>query len=119
MSMKNLITENSLEFEEIREVKKAVASFFKVPVEEIDGKDRTVPLPSIRHVAMSLSYKIAGVSLWDLTFAFNRSNHHSICHAITATRERCQTEPKFREQVEQAEALARLAVKKVRARIKI
>lgn len=80
----------------IAKIKETVAAEFGVPLEAIDSTSRKEPLPLIRHAAMSLAYDLSGLSLPDLTLAFNRENHQTIVHARKATGDRYGSSKKFR-----------------------
>lgn len=95
---------------EIGIVKQVVAQEFGVAVEEIEGPSRREPLPMIRHVAMSLAYKLVNCSLPDVAEAFGRGSHGIVMHAIEATRARCDIAPTFKARVERVTKAATLQV---------
>jgi len=96
--------------EEIDVIKEIVATNYGVMTTDIDGTSRKVPLPMIRHIAMVLSYRLAGASLWDVAEAFKKDNHGGVCHAIDATRARCDTDKKFKNAFMVLEDRCRLAI---------
>ena len=83
---------------DVEKIKLIVADEFGVTVADIDGWNKEVPLPSIRHVAMNFSRELVptcAASLPKTARAFGRSNQMTILHAVRATEARCENNSGF------------------------
>lgn len=84
----------------IKAIKRLVAKYFNIPIQTIDGNNRTVPLPRIRHVAMALARKYSGASFPSVARAFRKKGHRTVTFAIEATDRRCKKDPFFKATVQ-------------------
>lgn len=94
-------------------IKRMVAEEFGVDPLTIDGREKTEPLPMIRHVAMHLARRLDPPSAMSLPYAaraFKMTSHASILHAIRATKARMATSRTFKVQVAALEIRIRKAI---------
>lgn len=86
-------------------IRSQVAAFYRVPVHALDCKCRRSDLVWPRHVAMFLCRDILGQSLVTVGQLFGGRDHSTALNAWKHVRNRMQTEPKVRVQVEGLVAL--------------
>lgn len=90
----------------IRQVQRATAAAFGVPVEAMTGRGKTRNLIPARQAAMFLSRKLTGKRLADVARAFYR-DHTTINHAVARVLEIHRHDPDFNRRL--AEVIANLS----------
>lgn len=86
-------------------IRSQVAAFYRVPVHAMDCPCRRSDLVWPRHVAMFLCRDILGLSLLSIGQQFGRRAHGTALNAWRHVKNRMQTEPKVRAEVEALKTL--------------
>lgn len=78
------------------------SSFFGIPTGLLVGPSRPAHIARARQVAMTLSYELCEqASTTSVGKFFGGRDHGTVIHAIKTVKALCDTEPRFRKQVEQ------------------
>ena len=81
-------------------IQQAVAAEWGVTVDGLRSKTRTKTLTVPRQAAMYLLRQITGLQLVEIGAAFGNRDHSTVIHSLERVEEMLQTEPHFRERVE-------------------
>lgn len=82
------------------DVKRMVADFYHVKIEDFDNKHRTAKLAWARQVAMTLCYQMCRLSLGEVGREFGMRDHGTVLHAVKHVKDRCETDAKVRAEVQ-------------------
>lgn len=96
---------------EVAAVARVVATFYRLPVEQLMSHIRRADVAKARMVAMVLLRRCTRLPLVAIGDGFSR-DHTTVVHATRALQARCDTEPNFAAELAQLEQLARQALQR-------
>lgn len=92
-------------------IKKIVAGFYEIDVNELEEKTRRREIVSPRHVAMYLSLKYTTLSLKKVGESFGGRDHATVIHGRDTVEDLMDTDAKFKANVQQIDSYLRQKIK--------
>ena len=89
----------------IEDIQKAVADYYRVPVEAIRGKRRTSSIVLPRQVAMHVCRQMTDFSLTEIGTKFGHRDHTTVLYACDKIGQLIDTDRDLRESVDRVTAL--------------
>jgi chromosomal replication initiator protein len=77
----------------IDDIKRVVATHFKITPESLVGRRRTSAIAFPRQVAMYLARMLTNMSLTEIGSSFGKRDHTTVIHACDKLREKAKTDP--------------------------
>ena len=88
----------------VESIAKTVASYYKLPLGDIRGKNRKAELVLARHIAMYLIHKLLKKTLEEIGEYFNKRDHSTVIHAIDKMKKRISDEGQFSQLIYEIES---------------
>jgi len=85
----------------IEQIQRSVCDFYSLPQDLLRAKTRKQEVVTARQVAMFLAKELTNASLKTIGLHFGGRDHSTVIHAYQAVEDRINTDPVFRQNVEQ------------------
>lgn len=89
----------------IDSITKIVASYYKVPINDLKGKGKTKAISFARQVAMYLIYNHLKKTLFEIALYFNRKDHTTVMYGIKVIKEKMSSDSSFAQNIVEIESL--------------
>ncbi len=100
----NLSEDNQDKLLTVESIAKTVASYYKLPLGDIRGKNRKAELVLARHISMYLIHKLLKKTLEEIGEYFNKRDHSTVIHAIDKMKKRISDEASFSQLIYEIES---------------